>query len=147
MIEIVVFIVVVGIIAGIAGLRLNNRPTEFLVSVQTLVAQLEYAKLTAMNTNALVGYEFDTKNHKYTGTVVSETPLTASPFPYEPYTFQLKTDQIKINAPKKTVLFNANGLVVNQNGKIINKQIQIKLQSGELSRTVYIERDTGRIHL
>lgn len=147
MIEIVVFIAVLGILAGIAGVRFNNRPTKLVLSVQTLVSQLEYAKLTAMNSNVLIGYQFDTRNHNFTGTVISNPPLTKSPFPYEPYTFQLDTDQITVNAPQKTVLFNPDGLVVNKNGKVINRQIQIQLRAGNLRQTVYIEKETGRIHL
>jgi Tfp pilus assembly protein FimT len=147
MIEIVVFIAVLGILAGTAGVRFHNRPTEFLVSVQRLVSQLEYAKLAAMNSGALVGFEFDSKNHTYTGSVIADPPLPASPFPYEPYTFSLQTGEIKVNVDKSIVLFNGSGLIVDQNGKLINKQVQIEMQSGELSRTVYIENGTGRIHL
>lgn len=101
MIELVMILAALGILAGVAGVRMQNRSIQFSVSVSTLVSQLEYAKLAAVQSKQITGYVFDTKNQTYTGTVISKNTANESPFSYEPYVFQLVTSQIKLNAPQK----------------------------------------------
>lgn len=146
LLELIVVILIIGILGGLAGMRLNFSG----LSIHSATAQLEMhlwqAKQLALTTRQNIGLNFNPSNKEYQGISIPIETGQKDPFVKQPLEAKLNIDAISTNMNDDIILFDLLGRPVNRQSKVYEVALIITLQSGSKTETITIEPFTGYIH-
>ncbi len=146
LIELVVVMVLLGIIIGITGVRLNTFKMDAKQAAIQLENHLALVKEKAIHSMYQVGLVFNPATKSYESETIYVSNRRKDPFYGEPLNQTLNIDSLSVISGNLSIFFNGRGRPVDRQGKPYQNAIVIKLQSGPNIAHVIIEPMTGYIY-
>lgn len=146
LIELVVVMMLLGIMIGITGIRLNTFKMDVKQAAIQLENHLALVKEKALHSMHQVGLVFHPDTKSYESETVYVSLHRKDPFYGEPLNHTLNIDSLSVINGNPSIFFDGRGRPVDRQGKPYQNAIVIKLQSGSQIAHVIIEPMTGYIY-